>query len=185
MELHVDFETRFGEREKVRAETNFRVGAEKFAEEILECAFKVAERDIGVDVEAFKLGEDRKVGGIDFVATVGGARSDDSNRRCLAFHGPDLDAGGVGAEELAGIEVKGVLLISCRVVIRSVESVEAMELVLDFRPVGEGESHPAENRDRLVADVGQGMERAVMDGAGRKGGVDAFQRLRIQSVLEA
>jgi hypothetical protein len=89
------------------------------------------------------------------------------------FHRADLHAGGVGAEEFAGIEVERVLFVAGRVVGGGVEGVEAVEFVFDFRAVGEGEAHAAEDADGLVADLGERVERAGGEGAGGQGDVDA------------
>jgi hypothetical protein len=121
------------------------------------------------DVEAFELVEDREVGGVDLVAAVGRAGGDDAHRRLGVFHGADLHAGGVGAQEFAGVEIEGVLLVARRVVGGRVEGVETMELVLDFRAVGEGEAHAAEDGDGLVADQRERMERTSGQRRGRAG----------------
>ena len=92
------------------------------------------------------------------------------------FHGADLHAGGVGAQEFSGIEIEGVLFVARRVVGGGVEGVETMELVLDFRAIGEGEAHAAEDADRFVADQRERMQGAGGNGAGGQRDIDAGER---------
>ena len=87
LEFHVDFETRLGEGEEVGAEADFGFVAEHGAVEEFEGAFEVGEADVGVDVEAFELVEDGEVGGVDFIAAIGGAWGDDFNGWGLFLHG--------------------------------------------------------------------------------------------------
>ena len=65
--------------------------------------------------------------------------------------------------KLAGVEVEGVFLVASRVVGRSIESVEAVELVFDFGSFGEGETHATENLNGIVLDASEGMKAAGMD----------------------
>ena len=59
-----------------------------------------------------------------------------------------------------------------------------MEFIFDFRTVGEGEAHAAEDADGLVADQGEGVEGAVVEAAGGEGGVDPGECLGIGGGLE-
>ena len=112
------------------------------------------------------------MGRVDLVAAVGGAGGDDPNRRGLRLHGADLHAGGVGAEEFSGIKVEGIFFVSSRMVGRGVESVEAMELVFDFRAIGEREAHAAEDADGFIPDKCERVERADRNLAGGERDVD-------------
>ena len=51
-----------------------------------------------------------------------------------------------------------------------------MELVLDFRTVGEGEAHAAEDGDGFITDLRERMERTGRQRAGRQGDIDARER---------
>jgi hypothetical protein len=66
----------------------------------------------------------------------------------------------VGAEELAGVEVKGVGVVASRVIGGGVEGVEAVEFGFDLGTVGEGEAEAAEDLDRAILDKGEGVEGA-------------------------
>lgn len=101
LEFDVDFKAWLGEGKEVRAEANFRFIAEHGAVEVFESTFEVGEANIGIDVETFKLIEDGEVGGVDFVAPIGGSGCNDFDGWTLLFHGANLHAGGVGAEEFA------------------------------------------------------------------------------------
>ena len=57
---------------------------------------------------------------------------------------------GVGAQEASVGKVKGVLLVSRRVIGRRVECIETMPLGVDIRTIGERKSHPAESLDRAI-----------------------------------
>ena len=74
------------------------------------------------------------------------------------------------------VEIEGVLLVARRVVGGRVERVETMKLVLDFRAVGQRETHPAEDADRLVADQRERVQRSGRYGARRQGDVDTGER---------
>ncbi len=67
-------------------------------------------------------------------------------RRAL-FHRANLHGGGVGAQQAAVGEVKGVLLVARRMIGGRVQRVETMPLRLDVRAIGEREAHAAENAE--------------------------------------
>ena len=89
------------------------------------------------DVESFELIEDRKVVGVDLVASVGGAGGDDADRGRGGLHGAHLHRGGVGAQEFTTVEVEGVLLVSRWVIVRSVEGIETVEFRFNLGTAGE------------------------------------------------
>ena len=136
LKFHIDLERWLGEGEEVRAEADWRGGAEHFAEEVFESAFEIGEGDVGIDEKAFELVEDGEVGGVDLIAAVSGAGCDDADGRRGGFHRADLDAGGVSAEEFTGIKIERVFFVAGGVVGGSVQCIEAMVFVLDFRAIG-------------------------------------------------
>jgi len=184
LEFDVDFKRGLGEGEEVRAETDFGFVAEHGAVEVFEGAFEVGEADVFVDVEAFELVEDGEVGGVDFIATVGGAGGDDFNGWGLFLHGADLHGGGVGAEEFSGVEVEGVGVVARGVVGGGVEGIEAMEFAFDFWSIGEGEAEAAEDLDGAVFDDGEGVEGADGEFTCRHGDVEVGDGGGIGGVLE-
>lgn len=185
LELHIDLEAGFGEGEEVGAEADFGVVAEHGAVEEFERTFEVGEADVFVNVEAFELVEDGKVGGVDFIATIGRAGGDDFDGRGLLFHGADLHGGGVGAEEFAGVEVEGVGVVPGGVVGGGVEGVEAVEFSFDFGSVREGEAEAAKDLDGAVLDDGEWVQGPGGEGAGRHGRIDACDEGGIGSILKA
>ena len=89
--LDVDFEAGLGEREKVRAESEFGVFAEQFTEKVFERSSQIPKRDVLVDKKSLHLVELGEVRRINFVAPICGARRNDANRRRAMLHGADLD----------------------------------------------------------------------------------------------
>lgn len=57
----------------------------------------------------------------------------------------------MSAEEFAGVEIERIFLVAGGVIGGSVERIEAMVFVFDFRAIGEGEAHAAQDLDRFVA----------------------------------
>ena len=74
---HIDLCRRLGEREVVRTEARFAVGAEHSLAEVVERALQIAERDALVDDKALDLGELGQVAGVCHIATVDFARRHD------------------------------------------------------------------------------------------------------------
>ncbi len=60
-----------------------------------------------------------------------------------------------------------------------------MELVFDFRAIGEGESHAAEDLDCFVADLGKWMEGTGRESASGEGEVDAGEGGTVGDFLDA
>src|SRR4030095_7545008 len=77
--FHVNLKTRFGERKIMRAKTDRGVGTEKFAQEKFECAFQIGDADIFIYVKTFDLMKLSGMGGVDLIAAVSRAGSDDAN----------------------------------------------------------------------------------------------------------
>ena len=93
--------------------------------------------------------EHRHVGGVSRVAAEHPPRHDRIDRRFDGLHDPDLDRGGVGAQQGATrftvVHVEGVVHVSGRVVGRKVEGTEVVPLVLDLGALGHSEAHTHEN----------------------------------------
>jgi hypothetical protein len=64
------------------------------------------------------------------------SRDDDPEGRAPPSHGPDFYRRGVGPQEKAVLEIKGVLHISRRMVRGDIKAFKVVEVVLDFRSVG-------------------------------------------------
>jgi hypothetical protein len=125
---------------------------------------------------------------IEVVAAIDAAGHDDPDRRLVRLHVANLHGGGVGAEQGAAIvgpaaialnrpgEVEGVLHVARRVLGRHVQRVEAVPLVLDLRPLDDGEAHAREDLLHPVAHDGQRMPVAEPRPASWKRHVDAAGR---------
>ena len=107
------------------------------------------------------------------VAAIGAARCDDSVRRRLGLHRPDLHRRGVGPEQhalapLVGAEIEGVVHLARRVLRRDIERREIVEVVLDVGPFDDAEAHVGENRDQLIQHLADRVNGAVRLRAGRQ-----------------
>src|SRR5439155_1484127 len=77
----VDLGRRFGEREEARPEPDARLGPEEPPEKVDEHALQVGKADPFLDHEALDLLEHRRVGRVEVIAPVDGARHDDAEWR--------------------------------------------------------------------------------------------------------
>src|SRR6266513_3405841 len=84
--FHVNLETRFGERKIMRAKTHLGVGAEKFAQKKFQRALQIGDADIFVHVKTFDLMKLAGMSGVDLIASVSRAGSDDANGWRRGFH---------------------------------------------------------------------------------------------------
>ena len=180
-EFHVDFKARLGEGEEVRTEAHGGAGAENLAEEVFERAFEVTEADVLIDVEAFELVEDAEVRGVDFIATIGCAGSNDAHgERLGGFHGANLHAGRVRAQQAAIRQVKSILLVASRMIGRRVQRIEAMPLGFNLGSFCQCEAHAAQRADSEIANLCERMQRAnASTGTPRQCDVDAFNGLGV------
>ena len=186
-EFHVDLKARLREREEVRAEAHGGVRAENLAEEGFERAFEIGEADVVGDVEAFELVEDAEVRGVDLIAAIRGAGGDDADGQCLrGFHRANLHAGGVGAQQAAIGKVEGVLLVAGGVIGGRVQRIEAVELGLDLRSLGQNEAQATQRADGEIADLSEWMQRAISRArTAWERDVDAFDGFGIERGLES
>ena len=118
------------------------------------------------------------MGGVGGVAAVAASGADDADGRLLGHHGPDLDVGGLGAEEEGGgVEIVAVLEVEVELVLGGargvvgggVEGVEVVPDGVDVGAVGDDEAHAAEDGDGGVHDEGDGVlvsESALASGKG-------------------
>lgn len=82
----------------------------------------------------------------------------------------------MGAQEFAGVEIECIFFVTSGVIGGGVEGVEAMVFIFDFRAIGEGEAHAAQDLDRFIADQGEGVEAASGKRTGGKSEVDSGER---------
>ena len=151
----VDLGGRLGEREVAGAKAHRQVvEREVGAQKLDQAALQVAHVRALVDDQALDLVEHRRVRCV-VVRSVGAARRDDADRRLLRQHRPHLHRRGVGAQNQPAAvalarQVEGVHLLPRRMLGRDVERAEVGPVVLDVRPLRDGEAHLAEDRDDLV-----------------------------------
>ena len=126
-----------------------------------------------VDHQPLDLMEHRRVRRV-VVAAEGAAGHDDADRRLLRQHRADLHRRGVGAQHQpravgALRQIERVVLLARRMLGRDVERGEIVEIVLDMRALGDGETHLAEDRDDLVDGLADRMDAALVpaNGTGR------------------
>ena len=105
------------------------------------------------------------------IGAVDPPRSDQAKRRASLLHRPDLDRGGVGAQEAAVSEVEGVLHRARGVVRGNVERLEVVIVVLDLGSLDDVEADAGE--ERLDPIAGQ---RERMQTSGTLPGVPAGSR---------
>ena len=117
-----------------------------------------------VDHQAFDLVEHRRVGRVP-VFPVDAARSDHADRRLVRQHRAHLDGRGVRAQKLAaavggGLHEEGVVHLARGVARREVERGKVVEVVLDVRTFGDGETHVGEDRGEFLEHLHHGMQCA-------------------------
>ena len=154
------------------AELDVGFGAEELAEEELQRSFEIGEADAFGHVEPLHLRELGEVGGIDFVAAVGRAGGNNAHRRRAVLHHADLHGRRVRAQEAAIGKVKGVLLVSCRMVGGRVQRVEAMPFGLDIRAIGNRKAHAPEAPNRPVEQLRERMKGSRLWKCPRQGEVE-------------
>ena len=86
---------------------------------------------------------------------------DNDPERCTPFsHRPYFDRGCMSPQQKTILEVEGVLHIPGRVVGWDVQPFEVMKVILDFRPIGDRETHRGEYVYCLLRYLGYRMESA-------------------------
>ena len=144
----------------MRTEAELRVVAEKLAKEKLQRSFQVRDGNSLVHIKPLHLRELREVRRINFVTAIRSTRRDDAHGRGCFFHRANLHGARVRAQQTAIGEIESILLVARGVVGGRVQRVEAMPLGLDVRPVGERETHPAENCRRAIQKLRNRMQRS-------------------------
>src|SRR3989344_751046 len=91
VEFHIHLDGRFGEREKARSKSYFRLFTEKFSGECFYCALKVGYGNIFIDIKSFELEKLGFVSSIRRFISENFSRRDYPNRRIMLFHIADLN----------------------------------------------------------------------------------------------
>ena len=134
-----------------------------------------------VDHQGLDLVEHRRVGGIG-IAAIGAPGCDDPDRRFGFFHRPDLDRGGMGAQDQtlarrAGAgQIERVVHLARGMFRRNIEGVEIVKIVFDIGAFGDGKAHLAEDRDAFVHRPADRMETALRNATDRQRDVDCLLR---------
>ena len=115
------------------------------------------------------------------LVAIDASRADDADRRLVRFHVVRLVVRRVRAQNHvlrhvvgAGLDEKRVLHVASGVVGGEVQHREHVQVVVDFRPLGQRESHALEDVDDFVLHDGERMARAQRNGVGRAREVDVL-----------
>ena len=80
------------------------------------------------------------------------ARGENLNRRLLLFHHVNLPRRGLGAEQELIAQIKSILHVARRVVLRRVERGEVVVIRLDLRALVNLKAHARKGFDHLISD---------------------------------
>ena len=156
----VELDRRLGEGEEARPHAHLAL-AEDGADEELDRAAEVGERDPAVDGEPLDLVEDGCVRRVERVAPVRASERDEVDRRLLRLHRADLRGRRVRAQQRLGVEVEGVARIARGVRLGLVERVEVVPDGLDLAPVVDLVAHPEEDVLDPAAQLRDQMQAAA------------------------
>lgn len=171
---HVNFHAGLDEGEVARAKARFRFGAKEFCDELIEGGEKVGKGDVFIDIEGLELVEEDMGAGRDIFIAEGTARGGDAQRWGELLHGVDLGIARVGAEKVAGVEVKGVLHIARRVIGGKIEPFEVVVFGIDVGAELNGKAHPYEDGDDPVHHLGDRVGLAKEGAAAWESDVEAL-----------
>src|SRR3990170_5010117 len=147
-----------GERKEARPEPRLRL-AEQPVGEIGEGRLQIDEGDSFVYGEPFDLCEHRRVRRVEEVPPVAVPRAENSYRRFIRPHRPDLDGRGMRPQHHAVAEVQRVVCIEGWMVRRKVERGEVVPLGFRFRPQRDREAQSAEDSLDLLDYLGDWVSR--------------------------
>ena len=85
------------------------------------------------------------MGCIHFVGTEYSAGRDHTDRQLALFHGTNLNRRGLGTQNDFLIDIEGILLVSCRMVLRDIQRFEVVVVLLDFGTANHFVAHANEN----------------------------------------
>ena len=139
----------------------------------MQCAFQVGEIDVGINNQPFHLVEHWGVSLI-VIVTIYAARGDNTDRRLFFFHGADLHAGSLCAQQTRRVKPESVVVSARRVMARNVERIEVMIVIFDFRTGRHGKAQLTEETFNPVDCTRYRVQTAVFDTTPRKGNIDRF-----------
>src|SRR6516165_4723795 len=186
--LDVELERRLRERKErwTKAHLDL-IDLEERLAEFLQDPFQMAEVGALVDDEPFDLVEHRCVGLI-AVAAIGAAGNDDSDRRLLRQHRPDLHRRGMRAQQQPRavglrIEIERIVHVAGGMAFGKIELGEIVVVSLDVGPLGDRKTHVGKNGCQLIDDLTDRMNAPELRRwlAHRQGHV---QRLGVESLIE-
>ncbi len=97
------------------------------------------------------------------IVTIYATRRDNADWRLLVFHGADLHARGLGAQQAGRIEPESVVVSTRRVMTRNVQGVEVVVIVFDFRTCRDGKAELTEETFNAVDSTGNRVQAAIFD----------------------
>ena len=169
----VHFHAGLGEREIARAQARADVCVENLLNKLIQHALQVAQRNPLVHHQAFHLVEHGGMCRVT-VGTEHPAGHKHFDGRLLAVHHADLSAAGLGPEQQVVLQVKSILHIPGRVILRNIQPGEIMIIILNFRTFKHIETHAGKNIDHFIFHQGQRMKMAQRLFFCRKGNIHGF-----------
>src|SRR5690606_37513633 len=121
-----------GKGEIGRPETHRQIAAEECLEELVDGAAQVGKADVPVDYQPLELVKHGGVGEVR-IAPIDAPGTDDPQRWGAPLQGADLHRRGVGAQDVSGGDVEGVVHRPRGVMRGNVERLEVVIIVLDLR----------------------------------------------------
>ena len=147
--LHIHLGAGFGEGEVAGPKAHWQV-AEKLLQKGRDGAAQVAEVQALINRQHLHLVEHGRVGGIHGVAAIHPPWGDHPHWRWVVLQVADLHRRGVGAQQLAIAQIKGVLHVPGGVMLGDVEGREVVVVALDLRPLRYPISQAGKDVDDLL-----------------------------------
>ena len=112
--------------------------------------------------------------GIGSVAAENPSGSDDAHRQFVSFHNAHLHRAGLGTQDAAIGEIKGILGITGGVIVGGIQSIKVVINIFDFGAVNSYKSHTSENFNTFVGELGDGVTVAASAAASGQSKVESF-----------
>ncbi len=154
---HIHFNTRFGEWEKARTETHFRLFAENGLQKCCQCAAQISHGDMFVNNQSLDLVEHGGMGEVG-IAAVHFSRSDNGERRFILEHGTDLHGRSMGTQNHFVLNIECVLHVAGGVFRRHIQRFKTMKIGVDFRTSDNLITHILKNGSHFLHGAGDRVQ---------------------------
>src|SRR5579862_8436935 len=160
--IDIHFGAWFSKREIGRPETHFDICTKHFLYKKIKCLFKIRKRNMLVDIEAFGLVEETMSPGANGFISIYPPRTDDADRRLLAFHHSCLHAARMRAQQPVRIlrNIKCILHVTGRMIFGQVQGSKVVPVIFNFGSFCNGKTESSENVHDLVSDEADGVPAA-------------------------